>query len=117
MFKCIALLKRKEGLTKAQFVDYYENHHAPLIKRLFPSIVDYRRNFVDLEGAFLSPTSAVDFDAVTEIWFADRAAYDTFLAENAKPDIARRVAEDEENVFERSATRMFVVEETASPRS
>lgn len=115
MYKCIALLKKRSDLTRDQLIDYYENNHAPLIKSLFPGILQYKRNFLDLDGAFLSQTATIDFDVVTELWFEDRAAYDVFLAENAKPDVARRIAEDEENVFDRSATRMFVVEETSSP--
>ncbi len=116
MFKCIALLKCKEGLSRAAFIDYYENQHAPLIRRLLPDIVEYRRNFIDLAGAFLPAGDAgPDFDVITEIWFADRAAYDRFLARSADPDIARQIAEDEENLFDRSATRMVVVEEKGAP--
>ncbi|MDE2437193.1 MAG: nuclear transport factor 2 family protein, partial [Sphingomonadales bacterium] len=74
--------------------------------------VDYRRNYVDRAGAFESASAAIDFDSVTEMRFADRAAYDRFLAEAALPDVARAIAEDEENLFDRSATRMFVVDET-----
>ncbi|WP_176594053.1 nuclear transport factor 2 family protein [Sphingobium sp. EM0848] len=112
MFKCIALLKRKSGLSQEAFVHYYETRHAPLIRRLLPGIADYRRNYVDLEGAFASPDAApLDFDVITEIRFADRTAYDRFVAKSAEPDIARQIAEDEENLFERQATRMFVVDE------
>lgn len=112
MFKCIALLRRKQGLSHEAFVDYYENRHSALIRRLFPDIVDYRRNYVDREGAFLFPGAApIDFDVVTEIRLADRAAYERFVAKAAEPDIARQIAEDEENVFDRSGTRMFVVDE------
>lgn len=112
MFKCIALLKRKSGLSRDAFIDYYEARHAPLIRRLLPGILDYRRNYVDLGGAFLFPGAApIDFDVVTEIWLADRAAYDRFTAVAAQPDIAQRIAADEENLFDRSASRMFMVEE------
>ncbi|WP_178128944.1 EthD domain-containing protein [Pseudomonas sp. PB120] len=117
MYKCIALLKKRADLSRDQLIDYYENNHAPLIKSLFPGIKEYRRNFLDLEGAFLSQTASIDFDVVTEIWFEDRAAYDVFIAENRKPDVARRIAEDELNVFDRNATRMFVVEEKSSPKT
>jgi 3-phenylpropionate/cinnamic acid dioxygenase small subunit len=115
MFKCIALLRRRPDLTHEAFVDYYENRHSVLIRRLLPGILDYRRNYVDLDGAFLFPDAApIDFDVVTEQRFADRAAYDRFIARAAEPDIARQIAEDEENLFDRGATRMFVVEERAS---
>jgi len=112
MFKCIALLKRKPGLSRAAFIDYYETQHAPLIRRLLPGIIDYRRNYVDLEGAFLFPGAApIDFDVITEIWLADKAAYDRFTAAAAEAAIAQQIAEDEENFLDRPATRMMVVEE------
>jgi hypothetical protein len=116
MFKCIALLKRKEGLSRAAFIDYYETRHSVLIRRLLPDILDYRRNFVEPDGAFVFPGAApIDFDVITEIRFADRAAYERFIAKAAEPDIARQIAEDEENVFDRSATRLLVVEERGGP--
>ena len=114
MIKVIALLRRKDGLSREAFIAYYETRHAPLIRSLLPDIADYRRNYVDRAGAFESAVTAIDFDSVTEIRFADRAAYDRFLARSAETDVARAIAEDEENVFERAATRMFVVDETAA---
>lgn len=112
MIKTIALLKRKAGLSRAEFIAYYETRHAPLIRSLLPDILDYRRNYVDRDGAFESTVAAIDFDSVTEIYFADRAAYDRFLAMSARPEIAQAIADDEENVFDRAATRMFVVDQT-----
>lgn len=117
MIKAIALLRRKPGLTREEFIAYYETRHAPLIRSLLPGIADYRRNYVDRAGAFESAMAAIDFDSVTEMRFADRATYDAFLARAADPEVARRIAEDEENVFDRAATRMFVVDETPSAPS
>ncbi|MDD3799891.1 MAG: EthD domain-containing protein [Novosphingobium sp.] len=112
MFKCIALLKKRADISREEFIDYYRNNHSVLIRSLLPGIVDYRSNFVDLEGAFMFPdASPIDFDVITEIWLEDRAAYDHFVARAAEPDVARRIAEDEENLFERGASRMMVVEE------
>ena len=115
MFKCIALLKRRPGLSKEQFIDYYENHHSVLIRSLFPEILEYRRNYVDLNGLFqFEGSSPIDFNSVTEMWFQDRATYDRFIEKNRDPETARRIMEDELNVFDRSATRMFVVDENRS---
>lgn len=117
MVKCIALLRKRADISKEAFIAYYETRHAPLITRLLPDILEYRRNFIDLDGAFLFPGAApIDFDVVTEIWFEDQAAYDRFVARSAEPDIAQQIAEDEENLFDRSATRMFLVDERALPR-
>jgi len=111
MLKAIALLRRKPGLSREQFIAYYEARHAPLIRSLLPEIADYRRNYVDREGVFESAVAAIDFDSVTEMRFADRAAYQRFLARAAEPAVAAAIAADEENVFDRAATRMFVVDE------
>ncbi len=112
MIKAIALLRKKEALSRDAFIAYYETRHAPLIRSLLPNIVDYRRNYVQRAGAFTSAIAALDFDSVTEMWFATRAHYDAFLAAAAHPETAALIAQDEENVFDRPATRMFVVDET-----
>lgn len=112
MHKCIALLKRKPGLSRQAFIDYYETRHAVLIRELLPEIVEYRRNYIERDGLFeFGGAAPIDFDVITEIWLEDRAAYDRFIARATEPEIARRIAEDEENVFDRSASRMMVVEE------
>lgn len=113
--KAIALLKRRADLEPQAFIDYYETRHAPLILSLLPGIIEYRRNYADFAGAFASPGAApFDFDVVTELWFADRAAYDRAMAVAARPDIAARIAEDEAHFLDREKTRMFLVEERAS---
>jgi uncharacterized protein (TIGR02118 family) len=114
--KSIALLRRRADLSRADFIDYYERQHAPLILSLLPGIVDYRRNFANFESAFVSDGAApFDFDVVTELWFADRGAYDRAMAVATAEDVAARIAADEENFLDRSATRMFLVEERTSP--
>ena len=115
MIKAIALLRRRADLSRAEFIAYYETRHAPLIRSLFPEIVHYTRNYVDRTGAFDSAVSPIDFDSVTEMRFSSRADYDRFLARAADPQVARAVAEDEENVFDRAATRMMVVDEVGAP--
>ena len=112
MIKCIALLRKRADLSREDFIAYYETRHAPLVLSLLPGIVEYRRSFVQPGGAFpAADGSPIDFDVITEIWLEDRAAYDRFIAKSAEPDIARQIAEDEEHLFERSASRMVVVEE------
>ena len=51
---------------------------------------------------------------ITEIWFADRAAYEAAMARHAQPEVAAAIAADEENFLDRSKTRMFVVDERIS---
>jgi EthD domain len=114
MLKVVALMKRKPGLSRDELIDYYETRHAPLIQQLLPEITKYRRNYVNT--AVGVPFAAVpDFDLITEISFNDQPAYERFLQRCADPQIAAIVASDEENVFDRSATRLFAVQEVGEP--
>lgn len=111
MLKTIALLKCKPGLSREAFIAYYETRHAPLIRELTPGIVEYRRNYVERGTVFPSSMAeALEFDSVTEICYADRTAYERAMAVATRPDVAARIAADEENVFDRSKTRYFVTE-------
>lgn len=116
MIKCIALLKKRADISREEFIDYYENKHAPLVLSLLPGIVEYRRSFVQADGAFAAADgSPIDFDVVTEIWLPDREAHQRFLARAAEPEIARQLAEDESKMCDGAATRMVVADEHASP--
>lgn len=117
MFKVISLLAKRPNMTKDAFVAYYEAHHAPLIRKLFPWIQDYRRNFIDLTGCiFGANATPLDFDVVTEIWFADRAGYARMLAEHAKPGVGDAIAADERNFLDSSRTRFFIVDEKVTDK-
>jgi uncharacterized protein (TIGR02118 family) len=109
------LLKKKEGMSKEAFIEYYETRHAPLMYSLLPQMCAYRRNFIDLAGAYIySGATAPDFDVITETLYPDRAAYDAAMAIATSPEIAARVAADEENFLDRALTRYFVVDERHS---
>ncbi len=119
MFKAIALLKARPGLSRERFVAYYEQQHVPLILRFMPQISDYRRNYVQADGAYLGAgVTALDFDAVTELWYSTEADYRAAMAVLNDPAILKAIADDEEHFLDRAKTRMFVVEEhaTESPR-
>jgi uncharacterized protein (TIGR02118 family) len=116
MYKSIALLKAKAGMSRADFIHYYETRHAPLMASLLPHLRGYHRNYIDMKDAFVfAGAAAPDFDSVTELWFEDRAGYEKMVEIVSRPEIAKIIADDEENVFDRSKTRMFVVEERKSP--
>ena len=115
MIKTVAFLKCKAGLSREAFMQYYETRHVPLILSIAPQICDYRRNYLVTEGAILAPGAITpDFDVVTELWFPDRGAFDSAMAAFTTPMNAERIARDEENLFDRSRTRFFVVDEHRS---
>ncbi len=109
MFKVIILVVRKPGMSPEDFANHYETVHVPLVKRLVPQLVEYRRNFVQ------PGTGEVDFDAVTEMWFRDRKGYEDLTALNADPVKGALLAEDAVKFMDAPKTRMFVVEEHGAP--
>lgn len=115
MIKVTALLTRKPGLSDEAFRDYYENRHAPLILSCTNHLASYERNYVNLDGSIFSPGApALDFDVITQFLFADMDAYQAALADFGTAENAARIAADEENVFDRSKTRFFVVDNKVS---
>lgn len=105
--KLVAFLKAAPGLTWDEFVDYYEDHHVPLIREVMPGITDYRRSYL--------PEPVGGYDVLTEIWFAERETFDRAMALATTGEGAERIARDEEKFLDRSATQFSIVDERGGP--
>lgn len=108
----ITLLKRRDGMSKADFIAYYEEHH----RRIGESVLaGYATRYI---RRFLHPTDGVDqvcdADVVMEIDFPDAATRDACFAALGDAATVAMIAEDEERLFDRSRIRTFSVEEHAS---
>ena len=109
MITSIALLKARAGLTRAELVDYYENHHVPLILSLAPAPDYYARNYLPETDERGFPA---DFDVLTHMKFSDEAARSAWLS--AVLAAGSGVAEDEARFLDRTRTRSWIVEEHVS---
>ncbi|GAA0666460.1 hypothetical protein GCM10009548_38350 [Streptomyces malaysiensis subsp. malaysiensis] len=109
MITTIALLKAREGLSRDEFIDYYEHHHVPLILSLAPPPDYYARNYLPETGQRGFPA---DFDVMTHMKFADESARRAWLGLVLAEDSG--VAEDEARFLDRSRTRSWTVEEHIS---
>jgi len=113
MVKIVALLKRRAGLTPAEFAEYYERRHAPLFARVIPpevraAITHYAQNHaVDLGGR--EPA----WDCVTEIGFRDLAGMRVWSDWYAGPG-GEVLRTDEENFMD-TAARVVVVTDERRP--
>lgn len=76
MLKVISLLKRKEGMSREEFYNWALNEHPQLGLKI-PTLKHYRMNAARLD----EPEAA--FDAVSEMWFDDAAAFDAGFATDA----------------------------------
>ena len=111
MFKVYGFLKKKEGITTQAFIDYYENHHVPLICRLAPTPDVYKRNYLSRGDELNREENTIDFDVVTELVFSTRAAYLAWRAALSKPGSGEQVVADEEKFLDRSRTKACIIEE------
>lgn len=110
-FKIKAFLTRKPGMSPAAFRAHYEERHVPLALATFPEIIRHQRNYVAPEGMMFPPQIGMpQWDAVSDIWFADRAGFDAMLARLGTPATAA-VAADEAMFLDRDRCGMMIVEE------
>ena len=115
MYKVMAFLARKPGISAAQFRDHYERHHVALIGQVTPPMQSYRRNYLSREEPFRRADEQIGFDVVTEMEFEDRAACERWFDAFRAPGVADRVAEDEEKFLDRARLMVCPVEIETTP--
>jgi hypothetical protein len=113
IYKLLLFLKRNPALTVDVFRDYYENVHSKLaLKYDSGNLKRYVRRYVEPLGGDLDrQAEALDFDVVTELWFEDKAAFDTVVKFAARGKLPPDVVADEERVFDRAKIRYVTVVE------
>lgn len=118
IYKILIFLKRRPGMSVAEFRDYYENVHARLGEKYSGSgLVRYQRRYVEALAVQGTPDSdQLPCDVITELWFKDRAVFEGMKAFTAKGQLPSDVLEDELRLFDRAQTRyMTVVEHDSWP--
>lgn len=105
----ITLLKRREAMSKADFIAYYETYHRLIGEQVLGGYATrYVRRFLHpLDGE----DQLCDADVVLEIDFPDAATRDACFAAMADPATQTMIAEDEARLFDRNRIRSFDVEE------
>jgi uncharacterized protein (TIGR02118 family) len=112
MIKMMVLIKAKPGISLAAFREYYESKHVPLIRRLHPTIAEYRRNYIDPNRTELPPGREwPDFDVVTEARFHSWDDFARFRAVSADPAVRQQVLAEEDHFVDTAKTRRLIVEE------
>lgn len=113
MIKILALLKRRPGLTREEFAEYYEKRHAPLFARTIPPDVDSAiTHYVQNHAVPLGATDAA-YDCVTEIGFEDLAGMRRWSDWYHGPEGA--VLREDEQRFMDTGRRLVVVAEERIP--
>ena len=109
MIKTVALITRKQGISREAFVKHYEEVHAPLALKHLSMIRKYIRNHVvDVPGV-----DGPDFDCVSEFWF-DSLEDALGVVEFVQSDAGKLLRDDELKFMDNSKTIAFMVDERES---
>jgi uncharacterized protein (TIGR02118 family) len=116
MLKLILLFRRKPGMSREAFIDYYENVHAPLSIEKIPGIALYRRSYVEPGAApFGHPTTEPGFDVVTEIGFDRLEDYEAAVDAFTSPELGALFYADMQQLFDLSEPqRGYFIDEKTS---
>ena len=109
MVKEMVMLKKKEDISREDFVRKYEEELVPLILKLCPSIKKYARNYVRTTLAAPDP-KALPFDRITEVWYEDMEAFKAF-AQLAMSEKGKAIFDLEGTFMDTSKTVAVLVKE------
>ncbi|KAI0553954.1 EthD domain-containing protein [Xylaria curta] len=125
---------RKPGTTPEQFKAHYEGSHVPLVRELarasFPLSHARRylhrsenqadsntvRNLSTPATVLIGTQDDFDYDAIAELTFEDAAAFQTFFGRMQQPEIAAKIAADEEKFLDRTRMPVVVLGDTTETR-
>jgi EthD domain len=103
--RLLIFLKRKPGMSVAEFRNYYENRHIPLCMKYMRRLKLYRRHYLELPSGEVE----MDFDVITELGFADAKTRDLVLDTLARDAMPADVIADEAYFLDRTRSRAVAV--------
>ena len=110
MIKAMSLIKRKQGLSREEFIRHYEEKHVPLAMKHFP-FKKYTRNYV----ISFPGLEEMDFDCITEVWFETMDDCQAAAEFSASKEY-KVISDDEEKFMDRNNIVAFLVDENTSNR-
>lgn len=121
MFKQICFFKKHPDMSLDAFMDYYENQHSQLSKRMgrspsIPNATRYVRRYLTPEknpvtGEIHDP----GYDCIMEIWWNSREDFENSQKIIASPERLKAVMADEAILFASHANPVCSVVEYDSP--
>ena len=121
MLKQICFFRKRPDMSMDAFMDYYENQHSQLSKRVgrapaLPGAVRYVRRYMRPEknpvtGAVIDP----GFDCIMEIWWKSREDFENSQRIISSPERLPLIKEDEMKLFASHDNPVCTVVEYDSP--
>lgn len=111
MVKLVCFVKRKEGMSRAEFYEHWENFHGPLIAatpELARHIVRYEQHRITPYGEWASD----DFDGVAIQWMNSPQEFEAFISE---PAYAELIMPDEQTFLDTDRLVWMVTDSPVVP--
>lgn len=121
MFKQICFFRKRPDMTMTEFMDYYEDQHSQLSKRMgrspsIPNAVRYVRRYLQPEkNPVTGEVHDPGYDCIMEIWWNSREDFENSQKIIASPDRLPDVMKDEEKLFASHDNPVCSVVEYDSP--
>jgi len=121
MIKQVVFLKRRPDLTMEEFMNYYENQHSQLAKKLgakpsLPNAQRYVRRYITPEkNPLTGEVLQSGYDCIMEIWWNTREDFEKAMKGLSDPQFLQARMDDERKLFASNSNPVCVVEEHDSP--
>lgn len=117
MVKVVCFFKRRESMSRTEFISYYENQHSKLAAKYLSDVgaQHYVRRYLEPFANWVTGNiTDSGFDVVMEIWFKDQESFNAVYASPVDPAVVAEFIADEERLFDRSKMCFAVVDEHVS---
>jgi hypothetical protein len=121
MFKQICFFRKRSDMTLEEFMEYYENQHSQLSRRMgrspsIPNAQRYVRRYLKPEkNPVTGEVHDPGYDCIMEIWWNSREDFENSQKIIASADRLPAIREDEAKLFASHANPVCSVVEFDSP--
>jgi hypothetical protein len=120
VLKQMVFFKKRPDMSMEEFMDYYENQHSQLAKKLgkpaIPNALRYVRRYLKPEkNPVTGEIHDVGYDCIMEIWWPSRADFENSQRLISDPARLPHTKADEARLFASHANPVCTVEEHDSP--
>jgi hypothetical protein len=110
VLKIVGLFKRKPGISREAFREYYETKHVKLFEQhvALPGVLRFSRRYLTQIDGMSSPlpTTTGGYDVIMEVWYKDRELFES-LRSKPNPEFTKIAIEDEEQFIDRGSMTMY----------
>lgn len=107
VYKVLLFMKRRPGMTREEFREYYEQHHVPLALKYASGLKQYVRRYLEPKPRLETGDGEdLGYDVITELWFDDEKVFRGTVKYLGSAMMPEEVMQDEQLLFDRESMRV-----------